>query len=229
MILFIFESYIGCSKTHCCQASDIIFFLCYNDQATDIYIYILKHTQPYAFRVSGALFDESVKRLVQFIPFPQHANSSLTPLGQLRWCMIITVNCEFCETLGRRWCLPFFERWLLCVFAGTFSAGWLLSHVRIWTEASHQWLFTHRQGVVESMLHICSHLAPCSDKKNNILHRGGLHAKLLYGNVHIYTSVSIIRMRHDLQYMLTLWDGSSLFGFYISILSSPASQFDDST
>lgn len=126
---------------------------------------MLKHTQPYAFRVSGALFDESVKRLVQFIPFPQHANSSLTPLGQLRWCMIITVNCEFCETLGRRWCLPFFERWLLCVFAGTFSAGWLLSHVRIWTEASHQWLFTHRQGVVESVLHICSHLAPCSDKK----------------------------------------------------------------
>lgn len=46
MILFIFESYIGCSKTHCCQASDIIFFLCYNDQATDIYIYIYIKTYP---------------------------------------------------------------------------------------------------------------------------------------------------------------------------------------
>lgn len=68
----------------------------------------------------------------------------------------------------------------VCVFTGTFSAGWLLLHVRVWTEASHQWLFTHCQGVVESMLHICSHLAPRSDK-NNVLHREGLHAKLLYG------------------------------------------------
>lgn len=163
------------------------------------------------FRVNGDLFDESVKRLVQFILFPQHANSSLTPLGKMTLCMIITVNCEFCETLQRRWCLPFFERRPLCVFTGTFSACW-----SAW-ETSHQWLFTHRQGVVESMLHICIHLAPCSDK-NNILHWGGWHAKLLYGNLHIYMSVSIFWERqseHDLQNVLTLWDGSSHFGFYI--------------
>lgn len=94
---------------------------------------------------------------------------------------------------------------------------WLLLHVCIWTETSHQWLFTHRQGVVESMLHICIRLAPCSDK-NNILHWGGWHAKLLYGNLHVYMSVSIFWERqseHDLQNVLTLWDGSSHCGLYI--------------
>lgn len=188
-----------------------------------MYTYVWKHPQPDVFRVNGALFDESVERLVRFVPFPQHANSSLTPLGRSRLCMIRTVNCEFCQTLGRRWCLPFFERRLLCV---CFLARPPLLHVRVWTEASHQWLFTHCQGVVESRLHICSHLAPRSDK-NNVLHREGLHAKLLYG----ITSVNTFRMRHYT--CNTCWpsgSGAVFWGFTSSwnILSSLTSQFDDS-
>lgn len=119
------STWVKAASLHCCQPSDITFFLCYNDQATDVYIYIWKHPQPDVFRVNGALFDESVKRLVWFIPFPQHANSSLTPLGRSRLCMIVTVNCEFCQTLGRRCCLPFFERRLLrvCLLARSPLAG----------------------------------------------------------------------------------------------------------
>lgn len=48
--------------------------------------------------------------------FPRHANISVTPLGQLTFCMIITVNCEFCQMLQRHWCLPFLLRNGSCVF-----------------------------------------------------------------------------------------------------------------
>lgn len=80
-----------------------------------------------------------------------------------------------------------------------------------------------RQGVVESTLHFCSHLAPSSDK-NNIL-----HAKLLHGNVHIYISVSMLWVRQrdapPAGMAAVFWG----FASSCSIFSSPTSQLDDST
>lgn len=59
--------------THCCQHRTIIFL------ELQIYKKKQKKPQPDVFRVNGDLSVESVKRRVEFIPFPQHANSSLTP------------------------------------------------------------------------------------------------------------------------------------------------------
>lgn len=104
-------------------------------------------------------------------------------------------NCKL-WILPDAWTAPLFallwETAPVCVFTGSFSAGWLLLRVRVWTEASHQWLFTHCQGVVEPMLHICSHWAARSDKKQCST-SGRLTCK---APVWIYTSVNIFRMRH---------------------------------
>lgn len=214
------------ASVHCCQPSDIIFFLCYNDQATDVYICM--KTSP-AWCVP-----------CQWRPLWRVSQASRSVRSLSTTCKQLPDTIRTVEVMHDKncklWILPdawtalmfalLWETAPVCVFPGTFSAGRLLLHVRVWTEASHQWLFTHCQGVVESMLHICSHLAPRSDK-NNVLHREGLHAKLLSGN----TSVNTFRMRHYT--CNTCWPsgrGAVFWGFTssCSILSSLTSQFDDS-
>lgn len=115
------------------------------------------------FRFNGDLFDESVEHLVQLVLFPQHACSSLTPLGQLTFCMLINVNSEFSEMLPTA--LASVCR-LACSLLGAFACAYLN---RDFTPVAVKSL-PMRCGV--SAAHLL--LAPCPDK-NNISHQGKVY------------------------------------------------------